>query len=97
MISQIAVDFGYCPEALSLNSHLISVSALPNLKETVDKISASRQVEADWIYAGTRFRFAQNALFSPQSGGWSRPHQFPHLVTIIFLGHAIDGDGGWLC
>jgi hypothetical protein len=49
--SQIVVDFGYCPETLSLNSPTINVRALPGLKESVDQVSGSPQVEADWIYA----------------------------------------------
>lgn len=54
MISQMSVDFGYCPETLTLNSPLISVRALPNLGPIVEEVSSSSQVAADWIYAGTQ-------------------------------------------
>jgi hypothetical protein len=51
---ELAVEFGYCPEGLTLNSPLIKVRALPKLNEAVDAVSNAPEVEADWIYAGVQ-------------------------------------------
>jgi hypothetical protein len=64
MTSQMSVDFGYCPETLALNSPLISIRALPNLRPIVDEVPSSSQIAADWIVLQRDFAGVVNLLLS---------------------------------
>lgn len=52
MPSPTTVEFGYCPEALTLNTSSISIRQLPNLAQGVSEVTDSPDVEDNWIYAG---------------------------------------------
>lgn len=74
MASAIAIDFGYCPEGLSLNTSLIKISALPNLREAVDLVAKSPEVDGDWI-------FVQSSTHGSRVFGLPKTHTFQHSAA----------------
>lgn len=81
----MTIEFGYCPELLSISNTLISIQQLPNREKAVVEVSSSPQLEADWIYSGTdevyQMGVGMRSLpYARRVFGLPKTHVFQHVA-----------------